>query len=373
MHPHTGGGAQFNTPLLAAMRERGPVEAISWKRLYPPILERRVIQGRSSIDVESQSIQAQQARELLDWPNPISWERTLRQIERSGSRAMILPWMHPVMAPPYLYLLARRGPSLRAVIICHNVMPHEMFRGARQLSRAVFSRADLLVTHAPQQPGELEALGVRHVRRVDTVHPRFPCEAFAPPATAEEVAEERARQGSPDLLLLIFGAIRPYKGVDIALEAVARLDRSRSIRLVIAGHCWNGGAPLREQIARLGLGDRVEVRDRFVPHEEAALLFCSADACVLPYRAATQSGVVQLSFSYGTPVVATRVGGLPYAIEDGVDGLLCPPEDPDAITRAIERVAAEKDTLAGGVRSNDWKYSVTRYVDRINEAVAQLQ
>ena len=87
----------------------------------------------------------------------------------------------------------------------------------------------------------------------------------------------------------------------------------------------------------LGLAsDRVEFRDRYISNEEAALLFGAADAAILPYRSASQSGVAQLSFAYGRPVIATSVGGLPAAVRHGQDGLLCEPDDPAALARAIE-------------------------------------
>ena len=94
--------------------------------------------------------------------------------------------------------------------------------------------------------------------------------------------------------------------------------------------------------AARGLGDRVEIRDRFIPNDEAALLFGAAHASLLPYRSASQSGVVQLSFAYGCPVIATRVGGLPAAVGDGVDGILCEPSAAD-VAAAIERMAREHE------------------------------
>jgi glycosyltransferase involved in cell wall biosynthesis len=286
---------------------------------------------------------------------------------------MILPWLHPVMAVPYLYLLSRAPAHVRRVIICHNVLPHDRVRGAERLTRAVLSRAHLLVTHAPAMQRELAELGLGATPIAAAFHPRFPADDFAPPPPAAEAARERERQGSPDLLLLSFGAVRPYKGLDLALEALTLVDPSLHVRLVIAGVCWDGGASLREQIARLGLADRVEIRDRFVPHEEAALLFTAADASLLPYRSATQSGVVQLSFAYGTPVIATNVGGLSAAVTHGVDGLLCDPERPTLLARAIEQMSAERARLAAGVEPEADAHSFARYVTIIHESLARVR
>ena len=143
-------------------------------------------------------------------------------------------------------------------------------------------------------------------------------------------------------------------------------------RLVIAGVCWDGGAELRSRITALGLGDRVELRDGFVSNEEAALLFSAADASLLPYRSATQSGVVQLSFAYGVPVIATAVGGLVQAVTDGADGVLCPPGDVPALVSAITRVAAERQRLAEGVRRAGDASSFRAYGELLHDALDRL-
>ena len=364
VHPQISGAAQFHTSLLAALRRRGPVEAISWKRLYPPILHRREARDPSPL-----ARPGEPAAELLDWIDPRTWRAAVRAIADAGSTAMIVPWLHPVMTVPYRYLLARPPASVKRVVICHNVLPHDPVRGGAAMTRAILSRADVLVTHAPQMRSEIAALGLGGTAFVEAFLPRFAADEFAPAPPAEAVAAERARLGSPDLLLLFFGAVRPHKGADLAVEALSRVDPALDVKLVIAGVCWDGGTALRAQIARLGLEDVVEIRDRFVPHDEAALLFCAADASLLPYRSATQSAVVQQSFAYGTPVIATAVGGLPAAVCHGRDGLLCDPDDPDAIARAIEELAGRRAALAAGVVAGDDAWSFDRYVALIHEAL----
>ncbi len=191
------------------------------------------------------------------------------------------------------------------------------------------------------------------------------------PVRARAHRRARAGKANPDLLLLTFGSIRPYKGVDIALDALARVDPSLRVRLVVAGRSWGGGDELRAHAEGLGLDGRVEFRDRFIPNEEAALLFGAADASLLPYRSASQSGVVQLSFAYGRPVIATWVGGLPAAVEDGVDGILCEP-DAAALAVAIERMARDHADLAEGVRVHESARSFRRYGELLDEAVSEL-
>ena len=364
VYPLACGAAQFNDAMVRAMARTSAVDVISWRRMYPPLLYR----GQST-DTSSPGPDAPAAAFVLDWHNPRTWRNAVRRIAEFEPEAVVLPWLHPIMAPPYRYILKHAPRSTTRVVICHNVTPHEASPGVRWLTQAVLRHADVLVTHAPHQRDELASLGLESTRTVDGFHPRFSAPSLAPEPSERERSAERARHGNPDLLLLSFGSVRPYKGIDLALEALGQVDPNLRVRLVVAGRFWGSGDELHAQAQRLGLNGRVVFRDGFVSNEEAALLFSAADASLLPYRSASQSGVVQLSFAYGRPVIATRVGGLPAAVLDGVDGILCEP-DSTALATAIERMAHEHRELAAGVRVSSFEHSFDRYCALVDEAVA---
>ena len=363
VHPLTAGAAHFNGELVAALRRLVGVQLIGWRRLYPPVLYRGQERDASSAPVvERPSL-------LIDWHDPRSWRAALNRVEEAGAEALILPWLHPVMTPPYRWLLRHAPAGVQRVVICHNVTPHEPFRGAGLLTKGTLRHADLLVTHAPHQREELAALGLDDIPVLQAFHPRFTASAFAPAPSLAEVAAERLRQGSPDLLLLCFGSVRPYKGVDLALDALARVDPDLRVRLVVAGRFWSELEPFQHRVRELGLARKVELRDGYVPNDEAALLFTAADAALLPYRSASQSGVAQLAFAYGCPVIATAVGGLPAAIDHGTDGLLCPPDDPVALARAIERMALEQAGFADAIRQQSSSHSFDRYAELVADTL----
>ncbi len=355
VHPHVSGAAQFNTAMVVALGELGPVRALSWRRLYPPLLHRR-----DTHDHVSRPARVPAAEPVLDWPNPRSWRAAIRRIRAEHCQTIVLPWIHPVMAPPYRYLLRHAPPGIRRVVICHNVEPHEPVPFGAALTRGVLRHADLLVTHASHQRAELAQLGLGATHVLEAFHPRFSAADLCRLPTPDEIAHERARQGHPEISLLAFGAIRPYKGIDLALEAVARTGPG--VRLTVAGVFWDGGAALRQRVAELGIEDRVELRDGFVSNEDAARLFAAADASLLPYRSATQSGVVQLSFrlrrSRHRHARRRPRGG---RSSDGVDGILCPPGDVGRAASAIARAGAERDRLADGVRRGGDSPSFRRY------------
>jgi glycosyltransferase involved in cell wall biosynthesis len=271
------------------------------------------------------------------------------------------------MAPPYRYLLSNLPARTRAVVICHNVVPHERVPLAGLLTRTALSKADVLVTHAPQQHVELERLGIPPERILESFHPRYRPTDLADQPSAAAVTIERRRHDA-DVVLLAYGSVRHYKGVDLALEALALVDPSIRIKLVVAGRFCGRKDDLVALRSRLGLDQRVEFRDRYLSDAETALLFSACDGALLTYRSATQSGVCQLSFGYGTPVIATRVGGLPAAVREGVDGLLCDPH-PRAIARAITTFVTHCSGLTEAVDPDPYETSFDRYVDVLVERI----
>jgi glycosyltransferase involved in cell wall biosynthesis len=364
VYPQAAGAAQFNASMVNAMSAKSAVELVGWRRMYP-----RLAYRGPSTDTSAPPASNPEPSFLLDWYDPRTWRRALRRAAEFEANAVVLPWLHPVMSVPYRFLLKNAPRSVARVVICHNVIPHETHRGFARLTRAVLRYADLLVTHAPHQRAELASLGLVETPLLEAFHPRFVASDLAREATEDAIAAERARLGDPDLLLVAFGAVRPYKGIDLALDALALVDPGIDVRLVVAGRFWRCEKELLERIDRLGLGGRVEFRDGYVSNEEAALLFGAAHAALLPYRSASQSGVAQLSFAYGRPVIATSVGGLPSAVTHGQDGLLCEPGDPAALARTIEAMARDNVQLAAGVRACPDECSFRRYADLIDAAL----
>jgi glycosyltransferase involved in cell wall biosynthesis len=166
-------------------------------------------------------------------------------------------------------------------------------------------------------------------------------------------------------ILLFFGLVRPYKGLDVLLEALARVQRP--LHLIIAGEFWTDEVAYREQIEALGLATAVTILNKYVPDEEVAALMQTAAVVVLPYRSATQSAVVQVAFGHGKPVITTNVGGLAEAVVDGRTGLVVPPADPAALAAAIERFFAEElaAVMAENVVMENGRFAWSHLIDTL--------
>jgi glycosyltransferase involved in cell wall biosynthesis len=127
------------------------------------------------------------------------------------------------------------------------------------------------------------------------------------------------------------------------------------LQLVIAGEFWDDKQAYLDLIARLDLECALTIVDRYVPNEELGLYFAATDVVVLPYVSVTQSGIAQLAFGFGKPVITTCVGDLPQVVEHGRTGLIVPPADPDALSAALRQFfrTASVRVLGAGQMQNE--------------------
>jgi glycosyltransferase involved in cell wall biosynthesis len=363
-HPHTGGIVHHTTELSHQLAAAGhDVDLISWSAQYPGFLHPgtlRVPGGEPEVRVYPRTSYT------LAWWNPITWWRTGARLRLYD--AVVFVHASTVQVPAYLTMLralrAGSGRSLtpRVVVVAHNVFPHERHFGDAVLVRALLSRAAAVLVHSP----ELATLARTVLNnRTEVVVADIPPHLPALPLTRRPVADD----DQPFNRLLFFGTVRPYKGLDVLLQAMVTVP---GIKLVVAGDIWSGVSGLRDQIAELGLLDRVMLRPSYVAGSEIAGLFRDVDALVLPYRAGTASQNVLLAHAMGVPVIATRAGTLGGQVNDGIDGVLAEPDDVADLTAALVRFYAPgmPQRLRAGVPIVDTESSWNGYVDVLTSALA---
>ena len=324
--PFRGGIAQHTTRLYRALCVRTSPTALSFSRQYPQWL----FPGESDRDPEHAGHAEPGVEYVLDPLNPITWRRAVQRLAGARVEGVVFPWWTIFFAPCFSYLKrALRARGIPVVFLCHNVVDHEAAAYKRALSRFVLTGAQ---GYCVQSRGEAERLsrlvpGARVAVHGHPLYDQYPAPTGALPRRAE-------------IELLFFGFVRPYKGVDVLLDAMAQVRR-RDVRLTIAGEFWQGREATLARIPALGLEERVDVVPRFVGEQEAAELFGRADAVVLPYRHATGSGIVTMAYHYGKPVIASRVGGLEDSVVEGRTGYLVEPGSPSALAAVLEELSRD--------------------------------
>jgi glycosyltransferase involved in cell wall biosynthesis len=350
-HPYKGGAAQHSTELAHRLAAAGHDVALeSWSAQYPKLL----YPGQLTVN-EPELPLFHPTRRRLSWRRPDRWLREGRRIGRSVD-LVVFQYHSTVQAVPYLgMLLGMRRTAARRVIIANNVLPHERRAADERLVRALFDRMDGIVVHSPAQ-AELARTVTGTPARSVALPPHFPGHRSDQIAPLPQQPHNR---------LLFFGLVRPYKGLDVLLHAMAQA-RARPA-LTVAGEFWGGSAEIRELVSALDLGDRVTIRDGYVDVRDIPELFGSADALVLPYREATGSQNALLAFEYGLPVIVTRTGALAEPVTDGVDGIVCRPGDVADLARAIDRFYAdgEPERLRASVKRPDSAPAWQAYLDTL--------
>jgi glycosyltransferase involved in cell wall biosynthesis len=387
-HPYKGGIAQHTTELAHRLAARGhDVRIQSWSAQYPAVL----YPGQQRVD-EPEMEPFPATAYPLSWRRPDSWTRLGRRL-RGSVELVVLVMVSPVQAPAYLGILgglgaawprptglpAGEGPGRRPSVLalCHNVLPHERRPGDEALTRAVLSRVDAVLVHTDAEAARARAL-TRVPAHVAAMAPHLWDAASRRVRPADEAVAPGDDVAAPverpvHRRLLFFGLVRPYKGLDVLLRALA--EGPADVALTVAGEFWGGVAETEALVAELGLRDRVDLRPGYVDAADVPGLFATADALVLPYRAGTASQNIDLAHLHGLPVVATTVGTLPAAVADGVDGLLVAPDDPVALALALRRLYSPGvlPALAAKVTPPDVAAGWDRYLDALAAAVPDRQ
>jgi len=357
--PYRGGIAQFTSRLAAVLEKRARVLKAGYSRLYPKVL----FPGSSQL--EPGAVRPPASVTDIDSCNPLAWPGTRRAISSWRPDRIVIQWWHPFFAPSIHFSLPRRTEFPRAAI-CHNVLPHENFPLGKALAGRFLRSCRLLIVHGGRD--ELLARAAAPSARVLRLfHPIY--DQYLPGAPTRE--ESRARLGfsGSESVVLFFGLVRPYKGLEDLAEAVAGM--APEVRLLVAGECYAGQASLRERLSSADLAGRCTWIDRFVPDREVGLLFRAADLVALPYRQATQSGVAQIALAFGKPLVLTRTGGLADLVDEGRTGFLADPCSPEDLRRAIGRAMelARDPGAEGRILEFSRRFSWEAYADSLLEAL----
>lgn len=321
--PFRGGIAKYCHSLAQELEKRHELLLLSYRRQYPALLYGR----KPQLDPAGAIAQVRgEFRRLsfdLDSMRFSTWREALRRIYAFAPDLVILPWWVTFWTPLYAWLMRRfRQRGIRCLILCINVYEHEDSILKKLLTRFILRRADLLIVHSEQELAELHDITRTAVVRKQLL----PVFSYG--------NRPRLHSDGHSLNLLFFGFVRQYKGLDLllrAMELVADLD----IRLKVVGEFWNDKNEYLGLIGELGISDRVEVIDHYVSDEEMARHFDWADLVVLPYRSTRTSGVIATSYGFGTPVLATDVGGFREIVIDGCTGKLVRSGDPMAIADGI--------------------------------------
>ena len=234
-------------------------------------------------------------------------------------------------------LLAIKAQGSKTVFVAHELKPWSSGRLATAIRRRVVTSSDLVLVHRDADANDLQALyGIDRSRIVVAEHGDY--RDFVDPMLTQSAARTRVGLTVDEPVALMFGALRPSKGLQVLLEAWPNVrQRVPMARLLIVGR------PLRGTTLPTAVHQGLDLRPGTVSPEVANNYYVAADVVVLPYDEVTTSGVLRYAFTVARPVVSTAVGEMPAHVRDGQTGWLVPAADPLALADALVDALANRD------------------------------
>lgn len=337
--PYRGGLAAFNERLARQfMAEGHEVQIFTFTMQYPDFLFPGKTQYSEAPEPSDLSISR-----TVNSISPFSWLRTVRAIRRAGVELIVIKFWIPLMAPclgTIARLCRRRG--IRVVSILDNVIPHEPHFWDKWLIRYFIRSVDRFI--AMSDSVREDCLKFLPASRHDCValspHPLY--DNFGQP-----VSKTEARQflGLPQdqTILLFFGFIRDYKGLDLLMKAYKKV-KNEHLLLVVAGEFYNNGEQYKELERELDLEGMIAWHTDFIPDDKVRYYFSAADLIVQPYKTATQSGVTQIAYHFERPMLVTNVGGLAEIVPSGKVGYVCEVSE-ESVAKAIGHFVSQDPQL----------------------------
>lgn len=324
-YPFRGGIAQFNANLYNEFKKENEIVAYNFITQYPNIL----FPGSTQLVQKGDLAEPIKAEPILSTVNPITYFSAASKINKFSPDIIITKFWMPFFAPSLGTVYKLLNKETKKIAILDNVIPHEKRPGDMQLIRYFLNNTDAFIIMSDSVKNDL--LSIKPSAKFkDVIHPLYNHfgEKFD-----KKIARERLNIPHDKKLLLFFGFIRDYKGLDNLIESMNLFNED--YHLLICGEVYGSFDKYQELINKSNLNERVHLFNKYIADNEVAEYFCAADVCVLPYKTATQSGIVGISYHFDLPVIATDTGGLKSMIEPYNSGLMIEKSDPNLIKEAI--------------------------------------
>ncbi len=332
-YPFRGGLAQLNARLFTELSKNNEAKAVSFTTLYPGFLfpgkTQYLTEGDTAIEVPNERI--------LSTVNPLSYFKTAKAINKFSPDVLLIPYWMSFFAPAYGTINRLINKKTKIVSLVHNAKSHERTLIETALAKYFLNSCDGFIVMSEPVKADLKKL-IADPEILLLPHPLY-----------DHYKEKTGRQEACRQLgidpekknLLFFGFIRKYKGLDILIEAMRYLNAG--YQLIIAGECYGDFGEYRKIIDNSPLKNNIKVFEQYIPDEMVTLLFSAADVLVLPYRSATQSGVVAIAYQLEIPIIATDVGALGEVVRTADTGIVVKEPVPEQLSEAIETYFSEPE------------------------------
>jgi len=362
-HPLRGGLATFDQRLAKEFNKNGDDCSIySFSLQYPSFLFPGKTQYSTDPPPKDLKIFS-----VINSINPLNWIEVGKRIKNERPDIVVVRYWIPLMGPALGTILkkVRRNEHTKIICIADNIIPHEHRPGDKAFTRYFLKTCDAFIAMSEKVMGDLRNFVSKDKPAILVHHPLY--DNFGEIISKTE-ARGKLKIKNDESIVLFFGFIRKYKGLDILLDAMKILKSQMSnLKLLIAGEFYEDEKPYLEQINKLGINDNVILRTDFIPDSEVKYYLCAADAVIQPYRNATQSGVTPLAYYFEKPMIVTNVGGLPSLVPNEKAGIVTEPTAPSIANAILHFYQLGENYFLPHLRSEKQKYSWANLVTAIKD------
>ncbi|MEO8861950.1 MAG: glycosyltransferase family 4 protein [Ginsengibacter sp.] len=353
-HPLRGGLASYDERLAKEFNDHGYHTTIyTFSYQYPSFLFPGTTQYSTEPAPANISIKVK-----INSINPFNWILVGNELKNLSPDIIVVRYWLPFMGACLGTILrhVKKNNHTKIICIADNIFPHEKRLGDKSLTKYFLKPVDGFITMSEKVLADLHQFAKGKPAQF-VPHPLY--DNFG-----EKVSKEEARQkltiDSNDKVLLFFGFIRKYKGLDILLKAMKLLNQnpsSRNIKLLIAGEFYEDEKNYQELLNDTLIKDNLMVHTQFITDSMVKYFLCAADCVVQPYRNATQSGVTPLAYHFEIPMIVTNVGGLSSLVPDKKVGLVAEPNAESIAEKIKEYFAIGEEFFLTHLREEKKKYS----------------
>lgn len=327
--------------LVESLKQRFDITLINYSLLYPNFL----FPGQTQFDNSTKPIKAPESERLINSINPLSWISTAKRIKELNADLVCFDWWNPFFGPCHrgISSLIRSKYKGKMLWITENFISHEARSIDMLLTKLGLHHADLFLALSGKVEEDLQILS--NGRKI--FRNELPMFDYSLGQRYDQIEERKQLGIAPeDKVLLFFGYVRKYKGLDILLRSFPAIVKEHpTTKLLVVGEFYDSPDEYTAIAKETGMESRIIFVNKFIPNEEVGKYFAAADIVVQPYRSATQSGILNVAYSFGVPAVVTKVGGLEEYVENNVTGIVVEPNSTEAICEGVNRYYTLRDSV----------------------------
>jgi len=337
-YPLRGGPAQFNENLCRQLNLAGhEAQIISYSLQYPNFL----FPGSSQFETSGKAPDDIKIHTLINTINPFNWLKTARFIKKEKPDFILFRYWLPFFGPCLGTIGKLVRKKTKVLALTDNIIPHEKRFGDKAFTKYFVKNCDGFIAMSKTVLNDISMFSDTK-NKAYSPHPMY--ETYGPPVGLKE-AREKLGLNQTDKIILFFGLIRYYKGLDILLEAMAHPEiKKQQIKLLVAGEFYEDKQPYLDLIEKYQLKDQVILHDKFIANEDVRFYFCACNLVAQTYRNATNSGVTMVGYYYEKPMLVTKVGGLSEIVPNEKCGYVVENSIPKISEKIIEYFSQNKES-----------------------------